>query len=110
MRAKLGNGVAVVIADSFGRAWRLGQADVAIGCAGLAPLDDRRGTKDAEGRKLTATMDAIADQAASAAALVRDKAGREGVVVVRGLERYVTDGDGPGSAAIIRPPEEDLFR
>ena len=50
--AQLGNGAAVVIADSFGRAWRLGQADVAIGCAGLAPLDDRRGTKDAEGREL----------------------------------------------------------
>ncbi len=109
VRARLGNGAAVVIADSFGRAWRLGQADVAIGCAGLAPLDDRRGTKDAEGRELTATMDAVADQAASAAALVRDKAGREGVVVVRGLERYVTVDDGPGAAAIIRPQEEDLF-
>ncbi len=110
VRAGLGNGAAVVIADSFGRAWRLGQADVAIGCAGLAPLDDRRGTRDAEGRELTATLDAIADQAASAAALVRDKAGREGVVIVRGLERYVTDEDGPGAAAIIRPAEEDLFR
>jgi coenzyme F420-0:L-glutamate ligase/coenzyme F420-1:gamma-L-glutamate ligase len=110
VRAQLGNGAAVVIADSFGRAWRHGQADVAIGCAGLVPLDDRRGTRDAEGRELTATMDAIADQAASAAALVRDKAGREGVVVVRGLERYVTAADGPGAAALIRPPEEDLFR
>ena len=109
VRAGLANGAAVVIADSFGRAWRLGQADVAIGCAGLAPLDDRRGTKDAEGRELTATMDAVADQAASAAALVREKAGREGVVVVRGLERYVTAEDGPGAAAIIRPPAEDLF-
>ena len=98
-----------MIADSFGRAWRLGQADVAIGCAGLAPLDDRRGTTDADGRELTATMDAIADQAASAAALVRDKAGREAVVVVRGLERYVTADDGPGAAAIIRPRDEDLF-
>jgi coenzyme F420-0:L-glutamate ligase / coenzyme F420-1:gamma-L-glutamate ligase len=109
VRAQLGNGAAVVIADSFGRAWRHGQADVAIGCAGLVPLDDRRGTKDAEGRELIATMDAIADQAASAAALVRDKAGREGVVVVRGLDRFVTRDDGPGAAAIIRPPEEDLF-
>ena len=110
VRARLGNGVAVVIADSFGRAWRLGQADIAIGCAGLAPIDDRRGTKDAEGRELTATIDAIADQAASAAALVRDKAGREGVVILRGLERHITKEDGPGAKGIIRPEEEDLFR
>ena len=109
IRAQLPGAPAVVIADSFGRAWRLGQADVAIGCAGLAPLDDRRGTRDAEGRELIATVDAIADQAASAAALVRDKAGRDAVVVVRGLERYVTAGDGPGAAAIVRPRDEDLF-
>jgi coenzyme F420-0:L-glutamate ligase/coenzyme F420-1:gamma-L-glutamate ligase len=110
IRARLGNGAAVVIADSFGRAWRHGQADVAIGCAGLLPLHDRRGTKDAEGRPMTATVEAIADQAASAAALARDKAGREAVIVVRGLERFVTADDGPGAAAIVRPVEEDLFR
>ena len=98
-----------MIADSFGRAWRLGQADVAIGCAGLVPLDDRRGSADHDGRELTATIDAVADQAASAAALARDKAGREAVVVVRGLDRYVTDADGPGAAAIVRPLAEDLF-
>ena len=109
LRASLGARCAVVIADSFGRAWRLGQADVAIGCAGLAPLDDRRGTRDAEGHELIATVDAIADQAASAAALVRDKAGRDAVVLVRGLERFVTADDGPGAAAIIRPRAEDLF-
>ena len=110
LRAALPGRPAVVIADSFGRAWRLGQADVAIGCAGLAPLDDRRGDTDHQGRALAATIDAIADQAASAAALARDKAGREAVVVVRGLERYVTEDDGPGAAAIIRPLDEDLFR
>lgn len=109
LRAGLPGRPAVVIADSFGRAWRLGQADVAIGCAGLAPLHDRRGEADHGGRELTATVDAVADQAASAAALARDKAGREAVVVVRGLERYVTEADGPGAAAIIRPPPEDLF-
>jgi len=109
IRGGLGGEAAVLIADSFGRAWRLGQADVAIGCAGLAPLDDRRGTPDAEGRELIASVDAVADQAASAAALVRDKAGREAVVVVRGLERYVTAEDGPGAAAIVRPLDEDLF-
>jgi coenzyme F420-0:L-glutamate ligase/coenzyme F420-1:gamma-L-glutamate ligase len=109
IRAALGSGVAVVIADSFGRAWRLGQADIAIGCAGLSPLDDRRGTVDAGGRPLIATMDAIADQAASAAALVRDKTGREAVVVLRGLARHVTTDDGPGATAIVRPRDEDLF-
>lgn len=109
LRAALRNRPAVVIADSFGRAWRLGQADVAIGCAGLVPLDDRRGSTDHDGRELAATIDAVADQAASAAALVRDKAGRDAVVVVRGLERYVTGADGPGAAAILRPRDEDLF-
>jgi coenzyme F420-0:L-glutamate ligase / coenzyme F420-1:gamma-L-glutamate ligase len=109
IRAALPGRPAVVIADSFGRAWRLGQADVAIGCAGLAPLDDRRGRADHGGRELTATIDAVADQAASAAALARDKAGREAVVVVRGLDRYVTEEDGPGAIAIVRPLAEDLF-
>jgi coenzyme F420-0:L-glutamate ligase / coenzyme F420-1:gamma-L-glutamate ligase len=110
LRAALPGRPAVVIADSFGRAWRLGQADVAIGCAGLAPVHDRRGSADHEGRELAATVDAIADQAASAAALARDKAGREAVVVVSGLDRYVTEADGPGAAAIVRPLAEDLFR
>ena len=109
LRAGLPERPAVVIADSFGRPWRLGQADVAIGCAGLVALDDRRGRADHDGRELTATIDAVADQAAAAAALARDKAGREAVVVIRGLERYVTAEDGPGAAAIIRPLDEDLF-
>jgi coenzyme F420-0:L-glutamate ligase/coenzyme F420-1:gamma-L-glutamate ligase len=109
LRAALGGRCAVVIADSFGRAWRLGQADIAIGCAGLLALDDRRGTVDAEGRDLIATVDAIADQVASAAALARDKAGREAVVIVSGLGQYVTAEDGPGAAAIIRPRDEDMF-
>lgn len=110
LRAALPGRPAVVVADSLGRAWRLGQADVAIGCAGLAPLDDRRGSTDHGGRRLDATVDAVADQAAAAAALARDKAGREAVVIVRGLERFVTKDDGPGAAAIVRPIDEDLFR
>ena len=101
---------AVVIADSFGRAWRHGQADVAIGVAGLAPLEDWRGRADAEGRTLRATWIAIADEAASAADLARAKDSREPAVLVRGLERHVTDDDGPGAAAIVRPVGEDLFR
>jgi coenzyme F420-0:L-glutamate ligase/coenzyme F420-1:gamma-L-glutamate ligase len=105
----LGKAPAIVVSDSFGRPWRLGQTEVAIGCAGLQPLDDRRGTPDALGAELSATVLAVADEAAGAAGLVRTKEGREAVVVIRGLGRYVTDADGPGAAALIRPREEDLF-
>jgi coenzyme F420-0:L-glutamate ligase / coenzyme F420-1:gamma-L-glutamate ligase len=108
LRARLG--CAVVITDSFGRAWRTGQSEVAIGAAGLAPLDDRRGLPDAGGRPLTATMIAIADQVAAAADLVRGKATREPAVRIRGLARHVTDDDGPGAAALVRAAEDDLFR
>jgi coenzyme F420-0:L-glutamate ligase/coenzyme F420-1:gamma-L-glutamate ligase len=101
---------AVVIADSFGRAWRHGQCDVAVGCAGLAPLEDWRGRRDAAGRELRATWIAVADQAASAADLVRRKDSREPAVVVRGLQRHVIDDDGPGAAALVRTEAEDLFR
>jgi len=102
--------IAIVIADSFGRAWRLGQAEVAIGCAGLQPLDDWRGRRDAYGRELEATLIAVADQAAAAADLVRTKAGRTPVVILRGLDRFVTAEDGPGAAALRRPAADDLFR
>lgn len=101
---------AVVIADSFGRPWRLGQSDVAIGCAGLVPLDDRRGQQDRHGRELAATVIAIADEVAAAADLARDKQAGVPVVVVRGLEARVADEDGPGAAAIQRPAADDLFR
>ena len=76
---------AVVIADSFGRPWRLGQADVAIGCAGLAPLDDWRGRTDREGRELAATVVAIADEVAAAADLARGKDAGVPACLVRGL-------------------------
>jgi coenzyme F420-0:L-glutamate ligase/coenzyme F420-1:gamma-L-glutamate ligase len=101
---------AVVIADSFGRAWRLGQAEAAIGCAGLQPIDDWRGKPDAGGRVLVATMIAIADEVAAAADLVRVKDSRVPAVIVRGLGHYVGAEDGPGAAALRRPPGEDLFR
>jgi coenzyme F420-0:L-glutamate ligase/coenzyme F420-1:gamma-L-glutamate ligase len=102
--------IGVVISDSFGRAWRLGQAEVAIGCAGLAPLDDWRGRRDSSDRELEATLIAIADEAASAADLVRDKTSGTPVAVIRGLGRYVGEEDGPGAAALRRPRGEDLFR
>jgi coenzyme F420-0:L-glutamate ligase/coenzyme F420-1:gamma-L-glutamate ligase len=110
IRAATGVALAVIVADSFGRAWRLGQAEVAIGCAGFTPLDDWRGRNDANGRELEATLIAIADEAACAADLARGKDSRVPVVVVRGLRRHVTDADGPGAMALRRPRNEDLFR
>ena len=102
--------IAVVISDSFGRAWRLGQAEVAIGCAGLTPLDDWRGRTDSNGRELEATLIAIADEAAAAADLVRDKTSGVPVAIVRGLGHHLSAADGPGAAALRRPRHEDLFR
>jgi coenzyme F420-0:L-glutamate ligase/coenzyme F420-1:gamma-L-glutamate ligase len=101
---------ALVVADSFGRAWRLGLTDVAIGAAGITPLDDWRGRADGFGRELRASAIAVADAVAGAADLARLKDSREPAVLVRGLERYVTAGDGPGAASLRRPPAEDLFR
>ena len=102
---------AVVIADSFGRPWRLGQAEVAIGCAGLIAVDDWRGREDMHGRELAATAVAVADQLAAAADLARDKTSATPVVVVSGAGRWRTGDDGPGAAAVLqRPAAEDLFR
>jgi coenzyme F420-0:L-glutamate ligase / coenzyme F420-1:gamma-L-glutamate ligase len=110
VRDRNGIDIAVIVSDSFGRAWRLGQAEVAIGCAGIAPLADWRGRTDAHGRELEATSIAVADQAAAAADLIRDKASRVPVAVLRGLERSVTAEDGPGAVTLRRPVDEDLFR
>jgi coenzyme F420-0:L-glutamate ligase/coenzyme F420-1:gamma-L-glutamate ligase len=101
---------AVIITDTFGRAWRNGQAEVAIGCAGMNPLEDWRGRTDALGRQLRATWIAVADELASAADLARTKDGRQPIVLVRGAGRHVTAADGPGAAALVRPEAEDLFR
>jgi coenzyme F420-0:L-glutamate ligase / coenzyme F420-1:gamma-L-glutamate ligase len=110
LREASGNTVAVLISDSFGRAWRVGQSEVAIGCAGLRPLDDWRGRADSGGRPLAATLIAIADEVAAAADLVRDKASRVPAAVVRGLATWVGDDDGPGAAALRRARDQDLFR
>jgi coenzyme F420-0:L-glutamate ligase/coenzyme F420-1:gamma-L-glutamate ligase len=101
---------AVVIADSFGRAWRIGQADVAIGCAGIAPLADWRGRRDARGTELSATLIATADELAAAADLSRDKDSDVPGAIVAGLAELISEEDGPGAAAIRRPASEDLFR
>ena len=114
LRAEIGaaRGVtpAVVIADSFGRAWRVGQVDVAVGAAGIAVLDDWRGRRDRDGRELRATAIAAADAVAAAADLARAKDSGEPAVLVRGLGRLVRAEHGPGAAALRRVREEDLFR
>jgi coenzyme F420-0:L-glutamate ligase/coenzyme F420-1:gamma-L-glutamate ligase len=109
LRALSGAAPAVLVTDSFGRPWRNGQQEVAIGCAGLPPLEDWRGRPDGAGRTLSATWIALADQVAAAADLARTKDSREPVVIVGGLGRHVSPEDGPGAAALIRPPSEDLF-
>ena len=101
---------AVLITDSFGRAWRQGQCDVAIGCAGVRPLDDWRGQTDSGGRTLTATVIAIADELAAAADLARSKDALQPAVLVSGAQHHVTEDDGPGVRTVLRDPERDLFR
>ena len=109
LRSRLGVAPAVVVTDSFGRPWRIGQSEVAIGCAGLRALEDWRGRFDGDGRSLSATHVAIADEVAAAADLVRGKDSGEPAVRLRGLERHVSLEDGPGASALVRAPEHDLF-
>jgi coenzyme F420-0:L-glutamate ligase / coenzyme F420-1:gamma-L-glutamate ligase len=101
---------AVLVADSFGRAWRLGQTDVAIGAAGIVPLEQWAGRPDGFGRDLRVSSIALADSIAAAADLARAKDSLEPAVLVRGLDRFVTAEDGPGAAALRRPRDQDLFR
>ena len=105
-----GSRPAVVIADSFGRPWRLGQAEVAIGCAGLVALDDWRGRADAQGRELAATAIAVADQLAGAADLARDKVSGTPAALIRGAGRLAHRGGRAGRRACGRAADEDLFR
>ena len=109
LRASTGLSVAVVVSDTFGRAWRRGVTDVAIGCAGVAGVVDLRGTTDAYGRELQVTEVAIADEIAAAADLVMGKARGVPVAVVRGIDpAWLRDGSVAGE--VVRPPAEDLFR
>jgi coenzyme F420-0:L-glutamate ligase/coenzyme F420-1:gamma-L-glutamate ligase len=108
LRATRGVDVAVVISDTFGRAWRNGLTDVAIGVAGLAAVVDLRGTKDARGRELQVTEVAIADEVAGAAELVMGKAAGVPAAIVRGLDP-AWSGDGR-ARDLVRAPADDLFR
>jgi coenzyme F420-0:L-glutamate ligase/coenzyme F420-1:gamma-L-glutamate ligase len=106
LRELTGRDVAVIVSDSFGRAWRQGTTDVAIGCAGLAPLVDLHGERDAKGYELHATVIAVADELAGAAELVRGKLDGVPVAVVRGFDPR---GDG-NAQELVMPAERDLFR
>jgi coenzyme F420-0:L-glutamate ligase/coenzyme F420-1:gamma-L-glutamate ligase len=110
LQDRLGVRVGVVVTDTLGRPWRTGQTDAAIGAAGVAPLRDYRGTADTFGIALEVTVAAVADEIAAAADLVKGKAEGIPVAVVRGLADLVTEADGPGAQALIRPASEDMFR
>jgi len=107
IKRKLGVAPGVIISDSFGRAWRLGTVDIAVGVAGLAPIKDERGTKDGYGYELRAAVAAVADELAGAAELVMGKKGRVPAVLIRGYEGKGEDGS---VRELLRPEAEDLFR
>ncbi|WP_017604611.1 coenzyme F420-0:L-glutamate ligase [Nocardiopsis alkaliphila] len=107
---RLGVRVGVVISDTFGRPWRVGQTDVAIGVAGLRAVQDLRGTVDTHGNLMEATVNAVADEIAGAGELVKGKTDAVPVAVVSGLGDLVTDQDGPGARELVRPADADLFR
>ena len=102
-----GVSIGVIVSDTFGRAWREGLVNVALGVAGLTPLLDYRGARDANGKMLQATVIAVADEIAAAAELAMGKADRVPVVLVRGVAPKSRDGSGRD---LIRPAERDLFR
>ena len=106
LRELAGVEVGVIVSDSFGRAWRQGTTDVALGVAGLAPLRDLRGTRDASGRELLTTQIAVADEIAGAGELVLGKASGIPAARVRGLDLR---GDGRG-VDLVMPRDRDLFR
>ncbi|QEO10620.1 coenzyme F420-0:L-glutamate ligase [Protaetiibacter larvae] len=110
LRDRLGIRLGVILTDTIGRAWREGQTDAAIGAAGVIVLEELRGTLDANGRPLAVTAPAVGDELASAAELVKGKAGGRPVAVIRGLGHLVTGMDAPGARALIRPAERDMFR
>lgn len=110
LRARLGVRVGVIVSDTLGRAWREGQTDAAIGAAGVHVFEDLRGATDAEGRPLVVTMPCVADELAAATDLVKGKATRLPVAVVRGRADLVGDLDLPGARSVVRDPERDMFR
>ncbi|ETK33526.1 coenzyme F420-0:L-glutamate ligase [Microbispora sp. ATCC PTA-5024] len=110
LRERLGARVGVIVSDTFGRPWRHGLTDVALGAAGVRVVDDLRGRADAYGNPLNATVTALADEIAAAGELVKGKLSGVPVALVRGLEGLVTEEDGPGARVLVRPADEDMFR
>lgn len=110
LRAATGAHVGVLITDTLGRAWREGQTDHAIGAGGVHVFEDLRGTTDAEGRPLVVTLPCVADEIAAATDLVKGKAARRPVAVVRGRGDLVGELDLPGARSIVRDPVRDMFR
>ena len=109
LRARLGVEVAVIVSDTFGRPWRRGLTDVAIGCAGIRAVVDLRGTEDSRGRVLQVTEVCVVDELAGAAELVMGKATGTAAAIIRGVDPSWL-GRGEVHAEVVRPPEEDLFR
>jgi coenzyme F420-0:L-glutamate ligase/coenzyme F420-1:gamma-L-glutamate ligase len=109
LRARAGVEVGVIVSDTFGRTWRQGVTDVAIGCAGVAAVVDLRGTSDAFGRELQVTEVCVADELAAAAELVMGKARRVPVAIIRGVDRSWLR-ESSVSGEIVRNYREDLFR
>ncbi|MCU1373091.1 MAG: coenzyme F420-0:L-glutamate ligase [Actinomycetia bacterium] len=109
LKARTGLSVGVIVSDTFGRTWRRGVTDVAIGCAGVAAVIDLRGTEDALGRELQVTEVCVADELTSAAELVMGKASGVPVAIIRGVDPSWLR-EGSVASEIVRPPSEDLFR
>ena len=109
VRARLGVSVGVIVSDTFGRVWRAGLVDQAIGAAYVTPVDDLRGHEDEHGNPLAVTVTALADELASAGELVKGKLGGVPVAVVRGFGHLVGAEPGPGARVLLRPADEDLF-
>ncbi|MET3925229.1 coenzyme F420-0:L-glutamate ligase [Devosia sp. 2618] len=110
LRERYGVDLGIIITDTLGRPWRVGQTDVAIGAAGIIVTDDLRGGTDANGRALNVTITVLADELAGAADLVKGKASGIPVAVVRGLSRLVTDVGAPGARTLVRSVDDDMFR
>ena len=110
LREYFGVSLGVIVTDTLGRPWRVGQTDVAIGAAGMLVTDDLRGGVDANGKPLNVTITVLADELAGAADLVKGKTSRIPVAVVRGLGRLVAGLDAPGARTLVRSVDDDMFR
>lgn len=110
LRERFGVALGIIVTDTLGRPWRVGQTDVAIGAAGMMITDDLRGGVDANGKPLNVTITVLADELAGAADLVKGKASGIPVAVVRGLGRLVTGLDAPGAHTLVRGVNDDMFR